>query len=164
MLEFTQQASIEANADYVWVRTYSGYGVYSPDFAAGIVRFDRNVSAEFLGQATLNALAKSRKVMDAEWHLLSEGMRMLERVRLWDQEEMAALGYKTLRAMYKDMMSVTVERRQGIIVFAPTRHDKLQAWEGFPRDDKDHEDVVIDASASPQSVGEAALLALSRCA
>lgn len=162
MRDFTPGASIEVNLDFVWVWTESECGLWRPDFAAGISRYNRDVEANILGQAILAALAKSRRVETDEQ--LFGGMRPIDRIRLWENEEMAALGYKTLRAMYRNMMRVSVERDHGVITFAPSRHDKLQAWEGFARDDADHQPVLIDANASPEDIGEAALLALSRCA
>jgi hypothetical protein len=164
MREFVARASIEANANYVWVRTHSESGLSRIDYAAGISRFDRGVPADILGQAVLDALGKSRRVGIDELRLLTEGLGIVERSRLWDQDEMAVLGYKTLRTMYKDMISVMIRRPPDAIVFTPLRHSKLQAWEGFAEGDKDHEEVVIDAGAMAGSVGEAALVALSRCA
>lgn len=163
MREFIPRASIEANARHIWVKTESESGLSRIDYAAGIARFDRNVAVDTLGQAVLEALAKSRRVNIEELHLLTEGMDIVERSRLWDKNEMAALGYKTLRAMYKDMMSVLISRTSDELAFMPMRHVKLQAWEGFAKGNKEHEEVTVDANALPGIVGEAALLALARC-
>jgi hypothetical protein len=164
MREFFPRASIEVNTDYIWVRTDSDDGLTRTDYAAGIHRLARDVAPNIFGQAISDALARSRRVAYKETSLLSEGMEFLERVRLWESEEMQALGYKNRKAMYKEMMSVWIRRSNESLLFTPTRHDKLQAWEGFPVGDVDHANVVIGANALPEEVGEAALLALSRCA
>jgi len=58
------------------------------------------------------------------------------------------------------MQLVSIYLINNFIEFHPTRHDKLQAWEGLGDDSKN---VVIPFSASPIDIGAALLLAFERC-
>lgn len=69
------------------------------------------------------------------------------------------LGYKTKRALFKNMMSCSIWLNNGRIEISPSRHVKLDAWDGM----KDVEDVIVSLDNTPAEIGAGLRLALSRC-
>lgn len=68
------------------------------------------------------------------------------------------LGYKTKRSLFKNMMHCTVWLNNGRIKISPSRHVKLEAWDGI-----DEEDVILSLDNTPTEIGLGLRLALSRC-
>jgi len=78
---------------------------------------------------------------------------------LWVNALMERYGYKNKRALFKNMKNVSIESKNGILTLIPTHHAKLEAWEGVVEEAR----VVIPATSSPEEIGAALRLALSRC-
>jgi hypothetical protein len=74
---------------------------------------------------------------------------------------LARFGYKTRRALFKNMMSCGITDAEGMITFKPMHHVKLEAWEAISADGA--EKVTIPTSSSLSEIGSALRLALSRC-
>jgi len=70
-------------------------------------------------------------------------------------------GYRTKRALFKNMKSCGILAEGDVIIISPSRHEKLEAW-GREKGDG-IEDVVIEANRSPSEIGAALRLAFSRC-
>lgn len=68
-------------------------------------------------------------------------------------------GYKTKRALFKDMKHSIIHLTHGEITISPMRHEKLEAWEGLELS----ENVIITVDNSPSEIGEGLRLALTRC-
>ena len=79
----------------------------------------------------------------------------------WIERLMRFGGYKTKRALFKDMLSCMIEQEDDTITMRPSRHEKLEAWsgEGFTEGDN----VLVDADASPDQIGAALREAFRRC-
>lgn len=160
---FTQQSAIYFNKQHIWVITESGDMVYMPDFNGERFRLDSQCSDEELGTCVLSALKKSRKVEFEHSHLLTDGVSLTERCDAWDVEQVKILGYKSVRRMYQNMMHITVQIKNRQVYFIPTRHVKLQGWEGFSDKSVGHEPVVISMFQPPAMIGSAAFQAFERC-
>ena len=70
---------------------------------------------------------------------------------------MEKYGYKTKRSMFKNMKSVSIQRKENQIIFGPSHHEKLEVW------GRTKGDIIIPANSSPAEVGAALRLAFSRC-
>ena len=74
---------------------------------------------------------------------------------------MERYGYKTKRALFKDMKKCSIESNRGQITIRPSYHEKLEAWSGKGVSESDY--VIIPSGSSPSDVGAALRLAFSRC-
>ena len=72
-------------------------------------------------------------------------------------------GYKTKQALFKNMATCHIEVAvdEERMKIAPMHHDRLESWSRTK--DDDIEDVFLRADSSPDTVGQALLLAFSRC-
>jgi hypothetical protein len=74
---------------------------------------------------------------------------------------MASGNYGSRRELFKAMASCGIEQVSGQITIRPTRHRKLEAWNGEGFTDADN--VVIRADAPPGEIGAALREAFRRC-
>jgi hypothetical protein len=58
------------------------------------------------------------------------------------------------------MKRVSLESKNGVLTLIPMHHAKLEAWEGVV----EGATVLIPATSTPEEIGAALRLALSRCA
>lgn len=162
-------AAVMCNADFICVDTCSGYRGGSHRDPKGVQHLLSPDACDLvLGEAVQDALAHSRWVLPAR----REGLTFPEGVEFdisvghfkvnypaWVSALMERYGYKTKRALFKGMQSVSIESKNGVLTFTPSHHAKLEAWEGVGED----ANVVISAASTPQETGVALRLALSRC-
>jgi hypothetical protein len=78
---------------------------------------------------------------------------------VWVNALMERYGYKTKRALFKNMKNVGIANKNGVLTFTPRHHYRLEGWEGVRGDAK----VVIPATSTPEEIGAALRLALSYC-
>ena len=163
-------ASAYCNGDFFYVETWSGY--------RGGDRFDAkgakhhllpDANDDSLGVAVLDALAHSRWVLgapregsvypaDVEFDAEHYDYKLnITRYAAWIEILMQHYGYKTKRALFKDMKKCSIERKSGTLTISPFHHEKLEAWSGTG------EAVVIPDTSTPAEIGAALRLALSRC-
>lgn len=164
---------VKANGDFIFIETWSGYRSASRDPRSVQYLFDVDASNEALGAALVEVLAHSRFVLpaprtDVLIHPevtfgadLYDYKNDIERYAEWTKALMENYGYKTKRALFKDMKSCEIEEREGMIIIGPSHHEKLEAW-GREKGDG-IEDVVIATSSSHAGIGAALRLAFSRC-
>ena len=112
-----------------------------------------------LGTTVLQALANSR-TLDNEVEridfLKQESFK--PRYEDWVANLCGNLGYKTRRALFKNMMSGDIWLHNGCLKISPSRHVKLEAWDAI-----DADDVILSLDNSPEEIGAGLRLALSRC-
>lgn len=167
-------AVANCNNDFICVETWSGY--------RGCDRRDYKGKQNFLvpeavdaatGEAVLDALAHSRWVLpvrdndgtdpagvefDSD---LYDYKLNIEQYAAWTKALMDRYGYKTKRALFKDMKDVAIESKNGFLTFSPSHHQKLEQWGRETQEE--FENVVIPADSSPAEIGAALRLAFSRC-
>ena len=162
------------NGEFMCVETWSGYrsGTHA-DPKGSLIFLERNASDEVIGLAVQDALAQSRWVLgtpragsvyppDVEFDSdLYDHKLAAERYVVWTKALMERLGYKTKRALFKDMENCAIEAIGGVMKIIPKRHVKLEAWEGLG---PNHAGAVeIPADSPPAEIGAAVRLAFTRC-
>lgn len=124
--------------------------------------FSHSTSNEEVGEAILKGLFASRIINpNREPDFFDVMGRVVPQYNLWVSEIMSRFGYKTKRAMFKNMKSCSVELVKSAVIFQPSHHEKLEAWSGKGITESDY--VVIPANSPPAEVGAALRLAISRC-
>lgn len=158
----------------LFVQTYSGYRSTRADHKGQKNLLAPNATDEDLGTAVLDALSHSRFVLGAPREGVALGAEVefdmelydykkaAERYAEWTQDLMARYGYKTKRALFKDMKNVSIESKNGVMTFSPSHHEKMEAW-GREKGRDSFEDVMVSASSTAAEIGAALRLAFSRC-
>lgn len=165
-MQFNQEQDYWANVftthDFLSVETYSGLGRTGRDPLFPCHLLTPDVDDGRLGEVLLKALSDSRTLTDLadriEFFNLEKGK---EQYAAWIEILMVKYGYKTKRALFKDMKNCGVHLVNGVITISPTYHEKLEAW-GRTRGDG-IEDVILSIDCSPAEIGAGLRLALSRC-
>jgi len=121
-----------------------------------------NVSDQTLGMAVLDCLSRSRFLDTEESRAQLYDFEAGQRSYLvWIDRLMRFGGYKTRRALFKQMASCGIEQEDDVITIRPSHHEKLEGWSGKGFSEADY--VVISASASPAEIGAALREAFKRC-
>ena len=152
-------AGYKANERALIIQTWSGFGRYAPDhlYLPHILPLDTD--NETLGTTVLQALANSRTLdNEAERIDFLKQENFKPRYEDWVAKLCGNLGYKTRRALFKNMMSVDIWLHNGRLKISPSRHVKLEAWDAI-----DADDVILSLDNSPEEIGAGLKLALSRC-
>jgi hypothetical protein len=153
---------VKFNNDFIFVETYSGYFNCLPDPDGKKYFLPPSSTNGELGGSVLEALAVSRMIDPKESpDFFDFRGRVAIQYNEWVADAMIKFGYKTKRALFKDMKSCSVEAVGGLITIRPSHHEKLEAWSGKGINEKDY--VVISSSSSPGDVGASLRLACSRC-
>lgn len=169
----TAWADAKFNTDFICIETYSGYRSSHAD-PQGVQHLVRPDASDLeLGAALLDALEHSRFVLpeprkDVWIHPEATfDMRLYDydlnnqRYAEWVCKLMRIYGYKTRRALFKDMKSCSVESRREVITIRPSCHEKLEVWSGKGIASSEH--VTIPSKSTSSDVGAALRLAFSRC-
>lgn len=155
------KATAEAtfNNDFIGVIAYSGYSMIFADPKAEEYLLHPSISDEELGEAILLAIKQSRFLSIAEAKELRSNAP--QNYLNWIQKIMTLYGYKTKRALFKNMKSCGISSHEGIITIRPSHHAKLEAWDGDGISEADYVKVPVDSP--PAEIGKALRLAFSRC-
>lgn len=147
------------NGQFICIKTYSGYtrSFGDPDVPEYVL--EPQVDDEGLGCAVLDALGNSRFVSYDEETELIENME--PRYDQWVQTLMKQYGYKTKKALFKNMKSCGFDCKDDVIRIRPSHHDKLEYWSGDGFTEADY--IKIPADSPPEQIGAALRLAFSRC-
>lgn len=156
----TPAASIKINEKFICIRSNSGYRSYNADPDVPSWLFELDATDEALGQALLDALSKSRQIDITEIETFFDLAKTEHDYNQWIDDMMARYGYKTKRALFKNMENCMVRVYGQQIHIMPMYHVKLDAWDGTG--DKSMR-VEISVDAEPKLIGQAIRLALSRC-
>lgn len=162
------------NPDFICIETYSGYHSGTSSDHKGKQNFlEPSASDEKLGLSVIDALAHSRFVLpaprfdvwihpDVEFDLdLDDYKKRADRYVLWTKNLMTSYGYKTKRALFKDLQNCGIESKNGLIKITPMRREGAEGWEGLG---KGMEGIVeIPATSTPAEIGAALRLAFTRC-
>ncbi|MGT3243552.1 contact-dependent growth inhibition system immunity protein [Yersinia enterocolitica] len=153
--------SVYSTKDFLSVETDSGLGRVRRDPLFPSHLLPPDADDQTIGEAVLVALSNSRTLSleeSADFFDLEKGK---EQYAAWIAMLMERYGYKTKRALFKDMKNCSIHCLNDVITISPTRHEKLEAWGGTGRGGSD--DVTLSAYSSPPEIGAALRLALSRC-
>ena len=149
-----------ANEEALIVQTCSGLGLTAIDhlYPPHILPLDTDNGT--LGTTVLEALANSRTFVydSSEDQDFFDTEKFRQRYEDWVANLCGNLGYKTRRALFKNMMSGDIWLHNGCLKIRPRRHVKLEAWAAI-----DADDVILSLDNSPEEIGAGLKLALSRC-
>ncbi|WP_234015236.1 contact-dependent growth inhibition system immunity protein [Cronobacter dublinensis] len=144
------------------IETYSGLGMVAMDPLFPPHLLSPESDDESIGKTIFQALSDSRKLTS-----LDERVELfdLEKGKLRYSEWIAMLrekyGYKSKKALFKDMKHCSIHCVNGVIKISPCSHEKLEAWVGTGRGGND--EVILSLENSPAETGAGLRLALSRC-
>ena len=152
-------AGYKANERALIIQTWSGFGRYAPDHLYPPHILPLDADNETLGTTVLQALANSRTLdNEAERIDFLKQESFKPRYEDWVANLCGNLGYKTRRALFKNMMSGDIWLHNGCLKISPSRHVKLEAWDAI-----DADNVILSLDNSPEEIGAGLRLALSRC-
>lgn len=154
--------SVFENREFTQIETQSGYRGGLPDPLGKRIRLTNPTTDEELGDAVLTALAASRFLHPNEHREFFDIRgRVVPQYEEWISGVISEYGYKSRRALFKDMKSCDIVEHDGVVTMRPTHHEKLEAWS----DDGITEECLVRVStiSPPSDVGAALRLALSRC-
>lgn len=150
---------LKANEKALIIETLSGLGMVGIDHLYPPYILPLDADNEILGTVILQALSNSRTLTnEAERIDFFDLKKEEQRHTILVAHLCEKLGYKTKRSLFKNMMHCTVWLNNGRIKISPSRHVKLEAWDGI-----DEEDVILSLDNTPTEIGTGLRLALSRC-
>ncbi|WP_180189862.1 contact-dependent growth inhibition system immunity protein [Achromobacter insuavis] len=153
---------VKSNNEFIFLETYSGYWNFLPDSEGERYLLSHSSSDADLGSAAIAAISASRQIDPKnDPNFFDIAGRVVPKYKDWVSEMMERFGYKTKRAMFKDMKSCSVELVGGAYVMQPSHHEKLEAWSGEGLTENDY--VLLPADSSSERVGAALRLTLARC-
>ncbi|CNE60361.1 contact-dependent growth inhibition system immunity protein [Yersinia bercovieri] len=154
--------SVFSTKEFLCIDTYSGLGRVRRDPLFPSCLLPADAGDKSIGDAVLFALSNSRTLTSLEERVaffdLEKGK---EQYAAWVAMLMGRFGYKTKRALFKDMKSCHIHCINDWIRISPTHHEKLEAWSG--KGIKGADDVLISVDSEPEEIGAALRLAISRC-
>lgn len=154
--------SCYCNNEFLLIETQSGLGMVAADPLFPSYLLQPDASEQEIGDTILQALSDSRTLNKLEERVaffdLEKGK---EQYVAWTTMLREKYGYKTKKALFKDMKNCGIHCVNGVITISPTRHEKLEGW-GREKGDG-IEDVILSVDCSPAEIGAGLRLALSRC-
>jgi hypothetical protein len=158
---------------FICIQTYSGYRASRLDSKGATHYLDVAVNDRELGEALVDSLGRSRFVASSSrgdiWMHPDAGVdedlynydSTLRRYEEWVETTMSLYGYKSRRALFKNMKSCNAKCQGGIINIQPMKKDKGEGWV-VPSLQQDLS-VSVDFGSSSEKIGAALRSALSRC-
>ena len=155
-------AAANKTDEFITTDTWSGYVRRVMDPAGVHHDLEPGVSDEALGVAVVDCLSRSRFLETEELRTALYDFDTGQRNYMaWIERLMQFGGYKTRRALFKQMLNCSIEQEDDTITIRPTHHEKLEGWSGKGFTEADN--VVIPASAPPAAIGAALREAFRRC-
>jgi hypothetical protein len=156
------RAGAFSNQALIAVDTHSGYRSAVRDPTGPQYSFASSATDEELGGAVLDCLSSSRFLDTPELRAaLMHPDALAQSYAAWLDRLMQFGGFKTKRALLKDMRCCWIELEGESISMRPSHHDKLEGWSGEGFTDADN--VVVSAKESPAVIGAALREAFRRC-
>ncbi|MFP3550584.1 contact-dependent growth inhibition system immunity protein [Paraburkholderia sp. SIMBA_049] len=105
-----------------------GYRGGLPNPLGKRIQISNAVIDEVPGSAMMDALTASCFLHPNDHHEFFDIRgRVVHQYEDWVKTVMAAYGYKTRRALFKEMKNCGIEERDGVVMMRPTHHEKLEA-------------------------------------
>jgi hypothetical protein len=165
-MKFNQNQDYWASCYYtnkfLLIETQSGLGMVAADplFHAHLLNPDEGDKC--IGKTILQALSDSRTLTSPEERVDFFDLQKGEiQYAAWISMLMDRYTYKTKKSLFSNMKHCIIHCSNGVITISPTRHERLEAWEGIGKDGRDK--VKLSVESSPEEVGAGLRLALSRC-
>ncbi|EPG9047918.1 DUF1436 domain-containing protein [Klebsiella aerogenes] len=165
-MKFNKDQDYWANAfitnEFLLIETQSGLGRVrtDPEFSPHLLSPDAD--DQRIGETILQALSDSRTLTElAERVVFFDLEKGKEQYVTWIAMLMERYGYKTKKSLFKDMKNCGIHCVNDVITISPTRHEKLEAWDGMGL--KSSDNVILSVDSAPAEIGAGLRLALSRC-
>ena len=155
------RCGVYANSKFTSIETVSGYGIGFGDHRGVETRLDPDADKQALGEAVLSALAKSCFILPTEDPDLFDMAKARVRYDKWVAEVMTAYGYRTRGTLFKGMLHCSVDVIEGQMTISPSKRLRGEGFGPTLRGKQDH--VHLPANSTPEEIGAALRLALSRC-
>lgn len=152
---------VYVNEAFICIETCSGYRSFRTDPAGRQFLFSPAAPDDELGSAILEALACSRFVLPEQAPELFDYRLVMQRYAEWVAKLQSTFGFKTKRALFKNMNHCSIESEDDALRIIPTAHEKIESWSSSGITANDH--VVIRRRSSPDELGAGLRLALRRC-
>lgn len=156
---FSPTASILLTDKFMKVSSYSGYRLLCEDPDGPLIFTDYREHPLAIGEAVNIALDCSRiisidnlKNFDKEVH---------EYQKTANAKIAETYGYRRESDIYTKAASCSIRKKDNNIIIMPWHHVRGDAWEPTHRGEADY--VVIPYDSTPEEIGKAVWLALSRC-
>lgn len=159
----TRWAEAKRNDDFYLIETWSGYRSYRRDPLAKQHFLALTASAMELGEAVLDALRHSRFISPQEDVDFFDMEKTQSRYAAWIEDLMKRHNYKSKQLLFTSMArcSIFLNLGEKPITIRPSCHKNLDSW--VRTKDDGIEDVFLPVNSCPDAVGQALLLAFSRC-
>lgn len=141
------------------ISAYSGHGMMREDPDVTPIFLTTQYEPTQLGIVIVNLLLESRFIEAADLPLFRK--RFEEHQKTANTKIAETYGYRRESDIYTKAASCNVEGDNNLIIFQPLHHKRGDHWEPTYRGEADH--VVIPSDSTPEEIGKAAWLALSRC-
>ena len=152
-------ATVKINEEFIDITACAGYRACYLDPEAWSVQLAPDEDDNKLGKTVVEALNASRFLEPREAFTMQAASP--QQYELWVNGLVERFGYRSRRSMFKRMKSCSVTRSDGVILFKPLRHHKLESWSGDGIPEENH--VEIPADLSPTEIGAALRIALGLC-
>ena len=159
--KFGKNATATITSKFINIDTYSGHGLLSVDVKGAHILLSPTAFPETIGKAVMEALSRSRFLSLEEARDIptqkAEGEEYQRRIEAMVKD----FGFRSRRAMFKNMMNVFIRKSEDVMTFKPSIHTGLERWGSNKSDGL--EEVVIHANSDPATIGSALLEAFKRC-
>jgi len=160
MMRHFPQASAYINEKFILIITRHGCAGGGYDYNSPIYFFPPNTEDdESLGLALLASIQSSRPISLEEFPKVS-AIKNGNQYDVFFAEVMDRFKYKTKHALFKNMKLVFISGIDENIKLSPSRHLKLQEWEGLGDESKY---IIFPYSVSAPEAGAALRLAFEHC-
>jgi hypothetical protein len=149
------------NNDFLNVQTRSGYRSYVFDSDGENIFLPPDFNAVTLGESVLKALSKSRIIDPKDFGVFFDRDRLQNQYNEWINYCKKTYGYKTKKAMFRDIKNLDIELYNRKIIMRPWHQEKPEIF--GPTKNKELDNVIISTDSTPEEIGRAVHLALSRC-
>lgn len=120
-----------------------------------------NEKVALFGDSLIVATNRSRTLesKDEDYFLLSWTAQKDGKCKSDLENTIKKYGYKNKKSLFENMQYCFVKIECGNITISPSKHDKLEGWEGM---DKKF-DITIPSTSSPEVIGAAVKYSIARC-
>lgn len=160
-VEKKQWVSVDMNNDFINVKTLSGYTSCAIDTEGSNDFLSPYINNIELGDIIITALSKSRMIDPKDFGAFFDREKLDKEYKEWIAYCQKTYKYKTKKEMFKNMKHCSLYCVEDQLTIISWHQEKPGAF--GPTKNKDADNVVIPADNSPEDIGKAVRLALSRC-
>jgi hypothetical protein len=154
-------SSVYFNGDFFKLQTMSRRGMRYADPDVEPFYLLPDAENQILGQTLRLALSKSKEVSVEKFDEIFKSGIVQEKLKEENKKLMKQYGYKTKRALYKNMNCCWISVYEGKIEIKPTHHDSIDGYSGISNDGP--EILYLPVTATDEELGAALREGLSRC-